>query len=312
MAAGQNGADIAGLGIAPRGGQVQSWKIGDVTITQIVELTFEGLEAFLPDATPEAVLPIEWLKPDFITPEGVLRFSIHSLVIDTPTNRIVVDTCVGNDKQRDRFPDWHMLQTSFMQDLKAAGFSPESFDAVLCTHLHLDHVGWNTMLVDGHWVPTFPNARYLIERTEFDYLHDEAEAEDVEQWLKDSNRDVMADSINPVLKAGLVDLVNNRHRICDEISLMPTPGHTIGHVSVSIESRGDLALITGDFIHHPCQLAHPDWSVTTDYDQAQSVITRESVFADLADTARFVIGTHWPTPTAGRVVREGDMYRLRY
>jgi len=291
---------------------MQSWKIGDVTITQIVELTFEGLGAFLPNATPEAVLPIEWLKPDFITPEGVLRFSIHALVVDTPTKRIIVDTCVGNDKPREVFPNWHMLQTSFMQDLKAAGFAPESFDAVLCTHLHLDHVGWNTMLVDGHWVPTFPNARYLIERTEFDYVHDEAEGEDVEQWLKDSNRDIIADSIGPVLKAGLVDLVDNRHRICDEVSLIPTPGHTIGHVSVSIESKGERALITGDFVHHPCQLVHPDWSVTTDYDQAQSVITRERVFADLADMPRLVIGTHWPTPTAGHVVREGDHYRLKH
>ena len=289
---------------------MQSWKIGEVTITQIVELTFEGLEAFLPDATPEAVLPIEWLRPDFITPEGVLRLSIHALVIETPTKRIIVDTCVGNDKQREVFPDWHMLQTSFLQDMEAAGFPPESFDLVLCTHLHLDHVGWNTMLVDGQWVPTFPNARYLIERTEFDYVSDEAEAEDVAQWLKDSNRDVMSDSISPVVEAGLVDLVDNRHHICDEISLIPTPGHTIGHVSVSIDSNGESALITGDFIHHPCQLAHPEWSVTTDYDPAQSVITRENAFAELAGTPRLVIGTHWPYPTAGRVVREGDIYRL--
>jgi glyoxylase-like metal-dependent hydrolase (beta-lactamase superfamily II) len=292
--------------------EIQTWNIGDVTVTQIVELTFEGLDAFLPDATPEAVLPIKWLQPDFITPEGVLRFSIHALVIDTPTKRIIVDTCVGNDKPREMFPDWHMLQTSFMEDLLAAGFAPDSFDVVLCTHLHLDHVGWNTMLVDDCWVPTFPNARYLIENTEFDYLHDEQEADTVEQWLKDSNRDVMADSIRPVMAAGLVDLVQNRHRICDEISLIPTPGHTIGHVSVNIESQGELALITGDFIHHPCQLAHPEWSVTTDYDPAQSIITRENTFADLADTPRLVIGTHWPRPTAGRIVRQDDQYRLKY
>ena len=292
--------------------EIQTWNIGDVTVTQIVELTFEGLDAFLPDATPEAVLPIKWLQPDFITPEGVLRFSIHALVIDTPTKRIIVDTCVGNDKPRGMFPDWHMLQTSFMEDLLAAGFAPDSFDVVLCTHLHLDHVGWNTMLVDDCWVPTFPNARYLIENTEFDYLHDEQEADTVEQWLKDSNRDVMADSIRPVMEAGLVDLVHNRHRICEEISLIPTPGHTIGHVSVNIESQGELALITGDFIHHPCQLAHPEWSVTTDYDPAQSVITRENTFADLADTPRLVIGTHWPRPTAGRIVRQDDQYRLKY
>jgi glyoxylase-like metal-dependent hydrolase (beta-lactamase superfamily II) len=288
----------------------QSWKIGDVTITQFVELTFEGLEAFLPLATPEAVLPIEWLKPDFITPEGVLRFSIHALVIETPTKRIIVDTCVGNDKPREMFPDWHMLQTSFLKDLEGAGFAPESFDIVLCTHLHLDHVGWNTMLVNDVWVPTFPNARYLIERTEFDYVNDEQEAEGVEQWLKDSNRDVLSDSIKPVVEAGLVDLVSNDHHVCDEIRLIPTPGHTIGHVSVSIESKGEKGLITGDFIHHPCQLAHPEWSVTSDYDPMQSVVTRNQTFAELADSPTLVIGTHWPKPTAGRVVRDNDVFRL--
>lgn len=291
---------------------MQSWKVGDVTITQIVELTFQGLDGFLPDATPEAVLPIEWLKPDFITPEGVLRFSIHALIVDTGTRRIIVDTCVGNDKPREFFPDWHMLQTNFLQDLGDAGYPPETIDTVLCTHLHLDHVGWNTMLVDGVWVPTFPNARHLIERTEFSYLSDEAESEDVEPWLRDMNRIVMADSITPAVDAGLVDLVDNDHVICDEISLIPTPGHTIGHVSVKITSNGESALITGDFIHHPCQLAHPEWSVSTDYDPEQSRHTRRAAFIDLADTPTLVIGTHWPEPTAGRIAREGDCYRLIY
>lgn len=290
---------------------MNTWQVGDVTITQIVELTFEGLEAFLPQATPEAVLPIEWLRPDLITPDGVLRFSIHALVVETPTKRIIVDTCVGNDKPREMFADWHMLQTSFLEDLTAAGFAPASFDTVLCTHLHLDHVGWNTQLVDGQWVPTFPNARYLIEAQEFAYLDEEAEDEQVEQWLKDSNRDVMIDSIRPVQQAGLIDLVDAHHQICDEVRLIPTPGHTIGHVSVAIESKGERALITGDFIHHPCQLAHPEWSVTTDYDGNQSIITRHKVFADISDQDVLVIGTHWPQPTAGYVVSDAAAFRLK-
>ena len=257
------------------------------------------------------MLPIEWLRPDFITPDGVLRFSIHALVVETPSKRIIVDTCVGNDKPRGMFADWHMLQTSFLEDLTAAGFPPESFDTVLCTHLHLDHVGWNTKLVDGLWVPTFPNARYLIEAREFAYLDEEAEDERVEQWLKDSNRDVMTDSIRPVQQAGLIDLVDSHHRICDEVRLIPTPGHTVGHVSVEIESRGARALITGDIIHHPCQLAHPEWSVTTDYDGAESITTRERIFEDIADEDVLVIGTHWPKPTAGYVAREGAAFRLK-
>lgn len=289
---------------------MQSWKIGDVTVTQIVELTFQGLEDFLPDATPDAVLPIDWLKPDFITPEGVLKFSIHALVIETGTRQILVDTCVGNEKPRAFFPDWHMLQTGFLREFEAAGFSRDSIDTVLCTHLHLDHVGWNTMLEDDAWVPTFPNARYLIERNEFAYLDDQAEADDVEPWLREMNAAVMADSIRPVVDAGLVDLVEADHQVCDEVSLIPTPGHTLGHVSVKITSRGENALITGDFIHHPCQLAHPEWSVSTDFDQAQSVATRLAAFSEIADTPTLVIGTHWPEPTAGRIARWGDTYRL--
>ena len=291
--------------------QHQSWRVGDVTITQFVELTFEGLEAFLPEATPEAVLPIDWLSPHFITPDGVLKFSIHALVIDTPDTRVIVDTCVGNDKPREMFPDWHNLQTDFLTELEAAGYPPESFDVVLCTHLHLDHVGWNTRLHEGRWIPTFPNARYLMERSEFDYLHDEQEAEDVEEWLVESNRDVMTDSILPVLEAGLVDLVAHDHRISDELRLVPTPGHTIGHVSVAITSRGEQALITGDFVHHPCQLARPDWAVTTDYDQTQSTATRHTQFEALADTDTLVIGTHWPTPTAGHIISDGKAWRLK-
>ena len=291
---------------------MRQWQIGDVTITQIVELTFQGLEDFLPDATPDKVLPIEWLGPEFVTPEGLLKFSIHALVIDTPDKRIIVDTCVGNDKPREFFPDWHMLQTSFLTDLTEAGFPPDSIDTVLCTHLHLDHVGWNTKLVDGKWAVTFPNARHLIEKVEFDYVADESESADVEPWLRDMNRTVMADSIRPIMDAGLVDLVDNDHVICDEVSLIPTPGHTIGHVSVKIESQGKTALITGDFVHHPCQLAHPEWAISTDYDQTQSTATRHAQFADLANTPTLVIGTHWPEPTAGHIIRDGDFYRLKY
>jgi glyoxylase-like metal-dependent hydrolase (beta-lactamase superfamily II) len=286
--------------------------VGDVKITQIVELTFQGLDAFLPDATPEAVLPIEWLRPDFVTAEGVLKFSIHALVIDTGSRRIIVDTCVGNEKPREVFPEWHMLQTRFLEDLTAAGYPPDTIDTVLCTHLHLDHVGWNTMLQGDRWIPTFPNARYLIERSEYSYVSEEAEGEQVEAWLRDMNRAVMADSIRPVVDADLVDLVANDHRICEEVNLIPTPGHTIGHVSVRIVSGGEQGLITGDFVHHPCQLVHPEWSVSTDYDPAQSVSTRLDVFARLADAGTLVIGTHWPEPTAGTIVRSGDVYRLNY
>jgi len=136
---------------------MRKWQVGDVTITKIVELeSVGGASWILPDATPQACRDIEWLKPEFMDEEGELKFSVHALVIDAPGRRIVVDTCVGNEKERMPYRDWHMLQTSFLEEFAAAGFATDTVDNVLCTHLHVDHVGWNTMLVDGQWIPTFP------------------------------------------------------------------------------------------------------------------------------------------------------------
>ncbi|MFL6711765.1 MAG: MBL fold metallo-hydrolase [Sulfurifustis sp.] len=278
------------------------WRIGDVTVTKIVELDIAGGTRFiLPQATREAAKAIPWLYPHFADEEGRLKMSIHALVIEASGRRIVVDTCLGNDKPRD-IPAWSMRQGPFLHDLAAAGFPRETIDAVVCTHLHVDHVGWNTMLVDGRWAPTFPKARYLLGRTEFEYWRaDRANA---------SQQTVMADSVQPVFDAGLVDLVETNHRLCDEVNLVPTLGHTPGHVSVRIASRGEEALITGDFIHHPCQFARPDWASAADYDAAQSTQTRRNMFDALAGRPTLVIGTHFSGPTAGRVVRDGNAYRL--
>jgi glyoxylase-like metal-dependent hydrolase (beta-lactamase superfamily II) len=277
------------------------WTIGAVTVTRIVELDFVvGIQHLLSNAPREAVRDIAWLAPHFVDDKGRLKLSIHALVVETPSRRIIVDTCIGNDKERD-VPDWSRMQTRFMDDLTAAGYPPDTIDTVLCTHLHVDHVGWNTKLVDGVWKPTFPTARYLIERSEFEY------------WEKETSGDnpqIFQDSVRPVWDAGLVDLVSTDHRICDEVSLMPTLGHTPGHVSVRISSRGEEALITGDFIHHPCQMAHPEWGSAFDFDPAASTRTRQRVFADLAGKPVLVIGTHFAAPTAGRVVRDGNTYRL--
>jgi glyoxylase-like metal-dependent hydrolase (beta-lactamase superfamily II) len=146
-----------------------TWQIGDFTVSRIVEMEVAGGTRFiLPDATRDAASDISWLNPHFADDDGNLIMSIHALVIDTGDQRIIVDTCIGNDKPRN-VPNWNNLQTSFLQDLEAAGYPRESIDTVLCTHLHVDHVGWNTMLVNGEWVPTFPNARYLLAQKEFDY-----------------------------------------------------------------------------------------------------------------------------------------------
>lgn len=282
---------------------MQSWRVGDVKITKVVELEMTGGSKFLlPQATREAILPVAWLRPHFADDEGRLRMSIHAFIVETPTQRIVVDTCLGNDKQDRRIPHWNDRHGPFLRDLAEAGYPRESINTVLCTHLHVDHVGWNTMKVENRWVPTFPQARYLMGREEFEHWRGNTAREDM--------RPILADSVLPVFDAGLVDLVETDHRIGDEISLIPTFGHTPGHVSVRIVSRGEEALITGDFLHHPCQIAHPEWSSTADSDGEQAHATRLRMYDQLAGRPVLVLGTHFAGATAGHLVRDGDAYRL--
>jgi glyoxylase-like metal-dependent hydrolase (beta-lactamase superfamily II) len=276
------------------------WTIGKVTVTKVVELEATGGSRFLlPQATPEAVRDIPWLIPDFADENGRLRLSIHALVIEAPGGRrILVDTCLGNDKQGRRIPHWNGRQGRFLQDLAEAGFPPESIDTVLCTHLHTDHVGWNTTLVDGRWRPSFPRARYLFGRREFEHWS-RPEAGD------EAQRAVLADSVQPIMEAGLAELVEVDHRICEEVRLVPSHGHTPGHVSVHIASEGEEGFITGDIAHHPCQLAHPHWNSTADGDPPAAEATRRAIFGGLAGRPVLVIGTHFAGPTAGRVVGDG-------
>jgi glyoxylase-like metal-dependent hydrolase (beta-lactamase superfamily II) len=272
-------------------------------VTKIVELEMAGGSRFLlPQATPEAILPIAWLRPHFADENGRLRMSIHSFIVETPDHRIVVDTCLGNDKQGRRIPHWNDRDGPFLADLAEAGFPVESIDTVLCTHLHVDHVGWNTRLVDGKWVPTFPLARYLIGRTEYEHWYTVKDRPDM--------ANILADSVTPIVEAGLVTMVETNERICNEITLVPTLGHTPGHVSVMIQSQGEQALITGDFMHHPCQIAHPEWSTLADSNPDQGIETRRRMFQRLAGTPVLIIGTHFAGATAGRLVTDGDSYRL--
>jgi glyoxylase-like metal-dependent hydrolase (beta-lactamase superfamily II) len=279
------------------------WTIGEVTVTKIVELEVTGGTRFLlPQATREEILPINWLQPHFADENGRLRMSIHSFIVETPGRRIIVDTCLGNDKQERRIPHWNDRNGPFLDDLAASGFPAESIDTVLCTHLHVDHVGWNTRLVDGRWVPTFPRAQYLMGRTEHAHWSTVKDRPDMAH--------IMADSVTPIIDAGLARMVETDERITDEITLVPTIGHTPGHVSVMIQSQGEQALITGDFMHHPCQIARPEWSTLADSDPDQGIETRRRMFRQLAGTPVLIIGTHFAGATAGRLVIDGDSYRL--
>jgi glyoxylase-like metal-dependent hydrolase (beta-lactamase superfamily II) len=276
------------------------WKIGKVTITKIVELETVGHTRFiLPSATYEEIQKLPWLMPRFATEEGRLKMSIHSLVVETPSRRIVVDTGLGNDKQGRNVPSWNNRQTPFLEMMAAAGFPPESIDTVLCTHLHVDHVGWNTRLVAGRWVPTFENARYVFGESEYVYWRDRGADEEKAM--------IFRDSVAPIVDAGKADLVAGDARICDEITLIPTPGHSPGHVSVHIRSAGEEGILAGDVAHHPCQMAHLDWCSTADFDPAQSIKTRDEVFARFADSPVLVIGGHYD---AGHIKRDGKAFKF--
>ena len=272
---------------------MNQWKIGNVTVTRVVEMQVNGGTKFiLPDATREACLSIDWMQPHFMDENGNLIMSIHALVVDTGEKRIIVDTCIGNDKKRN-IPSWSNLQTDFLSDLVKSGYSRESIDTVMCTHLHVDHVGWNTMLVDGKWVPTFPNARYLIAEKEWLYWDSNKE--------EDSYGSVLEDSVRPIVESGLAEFVKDDFQLAPEVRLISTPGHTPGHVSVLINSDDEQALITGDCIHHPVQMTRTDWCSSADYDQRQGRETREGILEAYVDQDVLIIGTHFATPTAGYI-----------
>ena len=276
------------------------WKVGNVKITKIVELETVGSTRFiLPLAINEEIRKLPWLIPHFATDEGRLKMSIHSLVVETPSRRIVVDTGLGNDKQSRNVPAWNNRQSPFLETLREAGFASDSIDTVLCTHLHVDHVGWNTRLVDGRWVPTFANARYVFGKTEYEHWRDHS--------VEPDKLAVFNDSVKPIVEAGKADLVASDARLSDEITLVPTPGHSPGHMSVHIQSDGEKALLTGDVAHHPCQMAHLDWSSTADSDPVRSAVTRRELFGRFADTPTLVIGGHFG---AGHIRRDGDAFKF--
>ncbi|MER7754209.1 MBL fold metallo-hydrolase [Kitasatospora sp. NPDC097643] len=286
---------------------VPSWAVGDVTVHRVDEIPLPPATGpwLLPDATPEVVAGQQWLHPDFADHEGVLRLDSHSFAFVVDGLRVLVDTGIGNGKERAN-PAWHNLRTDFLERLTAAGFPPESVDLVILTHLHADHVGWNTRNVNGEWVPTFPNSRYLTSRAEREF------------WagydMEEARRQMFRDSVIPVEQAGLLDTIDvpaGGVEIARGLRLIPTPGHTPGHLAVELTSRGGAALITGDCIHHPVQLAHPAVGACVDIDPRQSEATRRELLGSLAGTDTLLLGTHFAPPTAGRVVAHEDAYRLQ-
>jgi len=283
-----------------------SWTVGDVTVHRIDEIPLPPATGpwLLPDATPDLVTAQDWLHPHFADDKGTLHIDSHSFAFTLVGLRILVDTGIGNGKERAN-PAWHNLDTDYLRRLTAAGFPPDSVDLVILTHLHADHVGWNTKKVDGDWVPTFPHARYLTSRTEREF------------WagydMDEAREQMFRDSVIPVEEAGLLDLIDVPAEgvgIAPGLRLLPTPGHTPGHIALELTSHGRMALITGDSIHHPVQLAHPAIGACVDIDPEQSETSRRTLLNSLADTDTLVLGTHFAPPTAGSVVLHKGAYRL--
>jgi glyoxylase-like metal-dependent hydrolase (beta-lactamase superfamily II) len=277
---------------------IDRWRVGDVTVTKVVECVQKWpFEALLPGASEDVVGSLEWLAP-YVHHDGRMLISFHAFVVESQGRTILVDTCIGNDKDR-TVGVFAQQQSNFLVDLAEAGVGADDVDIVFCTHLHVDHVGWNTSLVDGRWVPTFPQARHLFHRGEYEFWRTEPQ----------NIGDVFGDSVAPVMEAGLADLVDDGHRITDDVVLEPTVGHTPGHCSVRIESGGQRAVITGDMTHHPVQLARPDLCSSADWDEVRAEATRREAFERWGGDT-LVLGTHFASPTAGRLEPDGDAWRL--
>lgn len=288
----------------------ESWRVGDVTITKVVEseswLPLDLLgKSLLPKLSLAEVEAMTWLAPHYVQ-DSRLKIGIYSFLVETPDHKLVVDTAVGNAKPRSG-PAFNMLDTAFLDDFRET-WQPDDVDGVVCTHLHPDHVGWNTQLVDGTWRPTFTNATYYFVDEEYRHWERYAENDGANPMFDAAA--VFSDSVRPIVDAGLGAFVEPSARLTREVALIPSHGHTPGHVSVLIESRGESAVITGDLMHTPCQIGRPDWSCVYDTDQDASTATRQAFLQRFAETSTMVIGTHFGTPSGVLVHRDGSTFRL--
>jgi len=284
--------------------------IGNLTLDAIVESEepFADPFEFFPDATPEVMeANAGWLKPRFQRPDtGRLMFCFQAYVLRGRHHTILVDSCIGNDKERPHRPTWHRRQGPFLDDLAALGVKPEEIDYVLCTHLHADHVGWNTRLENGRWVPTFPNAKYVMAKTEYDFWE-----ERYRENPKEPRMLAFADSVLPIVEAKRAVMVGMEHEIDHGVWFEPAPGHTPGSVVVSLKSNGASGVLLGDTFHHPIQLVKPEWSSWVCEDKAQSAATRQALLDRYTDTDTLIAPAHFPAPSVGHFVAEGGAVGYR-
>jgi glyoxylase-like metal-dependent hydrolase (beta-lactamase superfamily II) len=289
---------------------MERWTIGDLTITKVVEVEawtpLDFLAQMLPSASRDEVEALDWLQPAHLR-DGQISIGVYSFLIETPSRKLVIDTGVGNSKPRTS-EMWNMLDTDYLENFREV-WEPADVDGVICTHLHVDHVGWNTRLAAGQWVPTFTNAaHYMIER-EHQHWQRLADANDIVDPFLDAAA-VFNDSVRPIVDAGLATFVEPDAVITPGVTLIPSHGHTPGHVSVLVESKGESAVITGDVMHMPCQIGHPEWSCAYDTEKIAAAATRRAFLERFADTPTTVIGTHFGAPSGCHVQRDGAAFRL--
>ncbi|MCK1384042.1 MBL fold metallo-hydrolase [Bradyrhizobium sp. 21] len=277
------------------------YSVGDLTIHRIIEqeTTFLPALELLPGLTPEVLAENRsWMRQaKALDEQDTLILCFQSYVIKTPRHNILVDSCIGNDKPRPR-PTWNMKSDdTYMRALDAAGLSVDDIDFVMCTHLHVDHVGWNTRLENGRWVPTFPKARYVFAQQEFDYWSQQNAKAEIAPF---------ADSVLPVVEAKRHEIVGNDHQIGDHVRILPTPGHTPGHVAFTFGRGKDDAVFSGDLMHSPIQTLYPEMSVKFDVDQAAAATTRRSFLERYCDTDTLCCTAHFPSPSVGKIRRKGS------
>ena len=284
------------------------WAIGAITVDRVIETEKPALPArvIFPTAPAEAVARYaEILGPKlFDRASQFFILSTHSFIVRTRRHTIVVDACAGNDKERPAKPHYHHMTSPYLDRFRATGVRLEDVDFVFCTHLHIDHVGWNTRLENRRWVPTFPNARYLFSRTEW------------EHWKNEATRKAYAtdpyfeDSVLPIVERGQAEFVAGDYRFDDTIWLEPSPGHTPGHSSLRLADGGREAVMSGDLIHHPVQCFEPDWSSGFCTDPLAAARTRRAFLERYAETDTLIMPAHFPTPSVGRVRRAGSAFRF--
>ncbi|MGE3690966.1 MAG: MBL fold metallo-hydrolase [Novosphingobium sp.] len=288
-------------------------RIGKADMRPVVEIDRIEIthQTLMNDFVPEDIAAhLGWLCPDHFNPvSGAFHLSQHAWLIEAGGKRILVDPCVGHMRDRPGIDYYHRIASPLIDRLTAMGAPPESIDYVFCTHLHLDHVGWNTRLQDGRWVPTFPNARYLLPRAEEAFWR-----QDIEGGLPGFhvfNSGIYTECVLPVIEAGLADLVDAGASVAGCLSLIDTPGHTIGHMAGVLESEGQGAVLCGDAIHHPIQVLHPT-RPGPQHDSVQAGESRLMLLDLCAERDYWLAPAHFMPPHVCKVRREGEGFRMEW